>query len=165
LQQYIELHARWQDQYNGLTQRRRTVERRWTEICKQRKRTITRAPVRQLRFRALLIAYGLAAARLVPVAQPLHAPVKDVVVLVALAHEEVAEELAEVAVVGLVVETKRATIAEEVRKMPNSLGKPRQRSSVGVVIFFSITRSYLCFLVAALRPCQGSWPRKKYMRT
>ena len=38
---------------------------------------------------------------------------------------------------------------------------PRQRRSVGVVIFFSTIRSYFCFLVAALRPCHGKAPRRK----
>src|SRR5271167_2365835 len=47
----------------------------------------------------------------------------------------------------------------------NSLGKPRQRTSVGVVIFFSMIRSYFCFLVAAFSPCQGSEPRQKYSMT
>ena len=49
--------------------------------------------------------------------------------------------------------------------MANSLGNPRQRYSVGVVIFFSMMRSYFCFFVAALRPCHGSEPRRKYMST
>src|ERR1700684_29121 len=46
--------------------------------------------------------------------------------------------------------------------MAHSLGKPRHRTSVGVVIFFSMMRSYFCFLVAALRPCHGREPRQKY---
>jgi hypothetical protein len=33
---------------------------------------------------------------------------------------------------------------------------------VGVVIFFSMMRSYFCFLVAAFRPCHGREPRQKY---
>jgi hypothetical protein len=54
---------------------------------------------RGLRIRALFIAYDLAAARLVvPVAWPLNAPAKALIVPVALAHEEVAEELSEVGV-------------------------------------------------------------------
>lgn len=42
----------------------------------------------------------------------LNRPVEDVVVLEALANEEVAEELAEVRVVGLVVEAKRTAVVE-----------------------------------------------------
>lgn len=43
----------------------------------------------------------------------LHAPVEHVVVLVTLADEQVAEELAEVRVVGLVVETERPGVVQE----------------------------------------------------
>lgn len=38
-------------------------------------------------------------------------------------------------------------------------------TSMGVDIFFSLMRSYFCLLVAAFRPCHGSEPRLKYMRT
>lgn len=41
-----------------------------------------------------------------------HSPVEDVVVLEALANEEITEDLAEVGVVRLVVETKRAGVVE-----------------------------------------------------
>ena len=44
---------------------------------------------------------------------PLDAPVEDVVVLVALANEEVAEELTEVRVVGLVVEAEGTSVVQE----------------------------------------------------
>lgn len=43
----------------------------------------------------------------------LHAPVEDVVVLVTLADEEVAEELAKVGVVRLVIEAERAGVVQE----------------------------------------------------
>lgn len=41
-----------------------------------------------------------------------HGPVKDVVVLEALADKEITEDLAEVAVVGLVIETERSSVVE-----------------------------------------------------
>ena len=47
----------------------------------------------------------------------------------------------------------------------NSLGKPRQRISMAVTIFFSLIFSYFCFFVAALRPCHGRLPRRKYIMT
>jgi hypothetical protein len=43
----------------------------------------------------------------------LDAPVEDIVVLVSLAHKEIAEELAQVRVVGLVVEAQGARVVEE----------------------------------------------------
>lgn len=46
-----------------------------------------------------------------------NSPIEDVVVLEALADEEIAEELAEVAVVGLVIEAQRAHIVEVRRKL------------------------------------------------
>jgi hypothetical protein len=36
---------------------------------------------------------------------------------------------------------------------------------MGVVCFFSPIFSYFCLFVAALRPCQGKLPRRKYMKT
>jgi hypothetical protein len=47
----------------------------------------------------------------------------------------------------------------------NVPGKLSQRSLIGVVCFFSPIFSYFCLLVAALRPCHGSPPRRKYMKT
>lgn len=44
-------------------------------------------------------------------------------------------------------------------------GYPLQSTSMGVDIFFSLILSYFWRLVAALRPCQGSEPRLKYMST
>lgn len=44
-------------------------------------------------------------------------------------------------------------------------GYPLQSTSIGVDIFFSLILSYFWRLVAALRPCQGSEPRLKYMST
>ena len=41
-----------------------------------------------------------------------HSPIEDVVVLETLAHKEIAENLAQVAVVGLVVEAQRAAVVE-----------------------------------------------------
>ena len=41
----------------------------------------------------------------------------------------------------------------------------RQSASLGVVIFFSMIRSYFCLFVAAFNPCQGRDPLKKYKRT
>lgn len=45
-----------------------------------------------------------------------------------------------------------------------SLGKmilTLQSTSTGVDIFFSLMRSYFCFLVMAFSPCHGSDPLKK----
>ncbi|SRR6266403_1080706 len=36
---------------------------------------------------------------------------------------------------------------------------------MGVVCFFSPIFSYFCLFVAALRPCQGKLPRRKYKKT
>jgi hypothetical protein len=36
---------------------------------------------------------------------------------------------------------------------------------MGVVCFFSPIFSYFCLFVAALRPCQGKLPRRKYIKT
>lgn len=46
----------------------------------------------------------------------------------------------------------------------NSWGKPLQRLSKLVFIFFSLIFSYFCFLVAACSPCQGKLPRRKYLQ-
>ena len=43
------------------------------------------------------------------------------------------------------------------------LGYPLQSTSTGVESFFSLIRSYFCFLVAAFRPCHGRLPRLKYI--
>ena len=88
----------------------------------------------------------------------LDGPVENVVVLESLANKEVAEQLAEVRRVGLVVKAKSAAVVEEDSELA---GEPTEEE---VVIFFSMIRSYFCFLVAALRPCQGSWPRRKYIK-
>ena len=45
------------------------------------------------------------------------------------------------------------------------LGYPRQSTSTGVDIFFSLIFSYFCFFVAAFKPCQGRLPRLKYIKT
>ena len=50
-------------------------------------------------------------------------------------------------------------------KTKNVHGNPLQSSSIGVDIFFSLMRSYFWRLVAALRPCQGKLPRRKYINT
>jgi hypothetical protein len=44
-------------------------------------------------------------------------------------------------------------------------GKPSESSLIAVVCFFSPIFSYFCLFVAALSPCQGSPPRRKYMKT
>lgn len=44
-------------------------------------------------------------------------------------------------------------------------GNPSQSSLIEVDCFFSPIFSYFCLLVAALRPCQGNEPRKKYINT
>lgn len=44
-------------------------------------------------------------------------------------------------------------------------GKPSQSSLMGVICFFSPIFSYFCLFVAALRPCHGRLPRRKYMKT
>ena len=44
-------------------------------------------------------------------------------------------------------------------------GNPSHSSLIGVDPFFSPIFSYFCLLVAALRPCHGSPPRRKYMKT
>src|ERR1700730_8160123 len=44
---------------------------------------------------------------------PLHAPVKDIIILVSLADEEISEELAKVRIVRLVIETESACVVEE----------------------------------------------------
>lgn len=48
---------------------------------------------------------------------PLDTPIKNVVVLVALTDEEIAEELAEVRIIGLVVETEGTGVVEEDPKL------------------------------------------------
>lgn len=52
-------------------------------------------------------------ARLLGVRRPLDAPVEDIIVLVTLADKEVAEEFAQVAIVGLVVKAEGTAIVEE----------------------------------------------------
>lgn len=49
--------------------------------------------------------------------------------------------------------------------MYNLQGNPLHSSSMGVDIFFSLIRSYFWRLVAALSPCQGKLPLRKYMNT
>ncbi len=44
-------------------------------------------------------------------------------------------------------------------------GKPSHNSLIGVVCFFSPIFSYFCLFVAALSPCHGKLPLKKYMKT
>lgn len=44
-------------------------------------------------------------------------------------------------------------------------GNPAHSSLTIVDCFFSPIFSYFCLFVAALRPCQGSEPLKKYMKT
>ena len=44
-------------------------------------------------------------------------------------------------------------------------GNPSQRSLMAVNCFFSPIFSYFCLLVAALSPCHGKPPRRKYMKT
>ena len=61
----------------------------------------------------LLYAAGAKRLSVVFLRTTLNTPVKDVVVLVALTDEEVTEELAQVRVVGLVVETKGSCVIEE----------------------------------------------------
>uniref|UniRef100_A0A674IJ27 Uncharacterized protein n=1 Tax=Terrapene triunguis TaxID=2587831 RepID=A0A674IJ27_9SAUR len=101
-----------------------------------------------------------------------HVPVEDIVVREALAVEEVTEELPQVRVVGFVIKPQEAEIMMHVcimkvpiRSAQHLQGYPLQSTSMGVDIFFSLIRSYFWRLVAALRPCQGSEPRLKYMST
>jgi hypothetical protein len=89
------------------------------------------------------------------------------------------EELAEVVVVGGILESEVANITEvlveflcielvlfsHVQNTENVPGKLSHRSLMGVVCFFSPIFSYFCLLVAAFRPCHGSPPRRKYMKT
>lgn len=99
--------------------------------------------------------------------------------------EQDTKQLAQVHVVGRLFESQTTTIiqvhGEFGRKTLcfNSLKKRNfdaklfvikpqptlQRTSTGVDIFFSLIFSYFCFLVAALRPCQGKHPRLKYIST
>lgn len=44
-------------------------------------------------------------------------------------------------------------------------GNAPHNSLTDVDCFFSPIFSYFCLFVAALRPCQGSEPRKKYIKT
>lgn len=50
-------------------------------------------------------------------------------------------------------------------KVANYCGKPLQRTSAGVDIFFSIIILYLVLVSFAFIFCQGSIPRSKYMTT
>ena len=44
-------------------------------------------------------------------------------------------------------------------------GKPSHKSLIAVVCFFSPIFSYFCLLVAALSPCHGRPPLRKYINT
>ncbi len=48
--------------------------------------------------------------------------------------------------------------------MQDNCARPHP-TSMGVLIFFSLIFSYFCFFVAALSPCQGKLPRRKYIST
>lgn len=104
-------------------------------------------------------------------------PVEHVVVLESLSDEQVSEQLSQVRVIGLVVESERSAVVEVDGELvgetsAESLGW-RRHLCIGVSggtggaglqsdSLFSMIRSYFCFLVAAFNPCHGSWPRRKY---
>jgi hypothetical protein len=85
-------------------------------------------------------------------------PVQDVVVLERLADEKVMEDLAQLREVGLVIETQLAAVVQVDDKL---VGNQQHNTSMGVVIFISMMRSYFYFLVAAFRPRHGREPRQK----
>lgn len=79
--------------------------------------------VRHARLSVLLFLHDLAAATRLDARAgtfslvAVHAPVEDVVVLISLANEEVAEELAKVGVIGLVVKAEGTGVVEENPKL------------------------------------------------
>jgi hypothetical protein len=73
-------------------------------------------------------------------------PIKDIVVLETLTNEEITEDLSEIRVIRLVVKAEGMNVVEVDGEL---IREAMQRTSVGVVIFFSMIRSYLCFLVAS----------------
>lgn len=95
------------------------------------------------------------------------------------ALQRLREQFAQVVVVWGVFKAKVADITQVLVKLLCELlvhahgcdqaihepGNPSHRSLIGVVCFFSPIFSYFCLFVAALRPCQGSPPRRKYMNT
>ena len=94
--------------------------------------------------------------------------------------EGLSKEVSKVVVVRSVLEAKVSYIAQvfvkffyrrmlvNAKSLPSMQrlpGKPSQRSLIAVVCFFSPIFSYFCLLVAALSPCHGNPPRRKYMKT
>lgn len=60
---------------------------------------------------------GARGSGLIILSTTLDAPVEDVVILIAFTNEEVAEQLAQVRIVGLVVESEGASVVEEDAKL------------------------------------------------
>jgi hypothetical protein len=80
----------------------------------------------------------------------LNTPVENIVILVTFTNKKIMEHFAEIGIVRLVVKAESTSVISKYSKLV--------RES-------SIIRSYFCFLVAALRPCHGRAPRRKYIRT
>ena len=62
----------------------------------------------------------------------LDTPVENIIILVTFTDEKIAEMFSQIGVIRFVVKAKGPGVVQ------NSLGNPRQRKSVGVVIFFSM---------------------------
>jgi hypothetical protein len=69
---------------------------------------------------------------------PLNAPVKDIVVLVALLNKEVAEEFTKVGVVWLIIEMKRSSIVQKDAKLVGETMAKKDRRSSHPVLHDSI---------------------------
>ena len=105
-------------------------------------------------------------------------PVIDVVKSKAFVDEEALEQLPQVRIVGLFVESESATVVhvageldgETSAELFSGSGHLCHAISTHLVrkhlrnLLFSMIQSCFCFLVADLRPCHGSWPRRKYWK-
>jgi hypothetical protein len=82
----------------------------------------------------------------------LDTPVEDVIVLEALANEQVAEELAEVGVIGLVVEAKSARVIEEDTELVRESAAQQVRGRSHLLLHNSVV---LLLLSGCFQPLPG----------
>jgi hypothetical protein len=87
----------------------------------------------------------------------LDTPIKGVVILVGFTDEKAAEEFAKVRIIKFVIEAECTSVVEEDAKF---IGETMAEHIGGGG---HIMWLYFCFLVAALSPCHGRAPQRKYI--
>ena len=107
-------------------------------------------------------------------------PVVDAIFYITIILQDFGEKFTKEVIIGRLFKSKLPNIIEIDRELlcrrvsrfastplggRHIPGKPSHSSLIGVVCFFSPIFSYFCLFVAALRPCHGRLPRKKYMKT